>query len=106
MARRVKKSSKKSWFQLLASKLNGNSVPLVISFLVIGVSFVLIRMKGVEQDYKLNDLEKRVKVQTIKNKELKAERARELSMKKLKSFSKKYGLSEPDEKRIIIIPKS
>jgi len=61
-------------------------------------------MKGIEQDYQYNDLAKRIKIQQIQNKELKATRARELSVKKLKAFSKKFNLNEPDEKRIIIIP--
>jgi|TARA_Y100000748_G_C15474188_1_gene480057 hypothetical protein len=61
-------------------------------------------MKGIEQDYQYNDIAKRIKVQKIQNKELKAKRARELSVKRLKAYAKKYNLNEPDEKRIIIIP--
>ena len=76
----------------------------MFAFSVIGIMFVLIRMKGVEQDYAFNELEKKVKVQQSQNKELKAKRARQLSMKKLKALADKFDLSEPDEKRIIIIP--
>lgn len=61
-------------------------------------------MKGVEQDYKYNELAKRVGIQQIQNKELKAKRARQLSVKKLRAYAKKFELNEPDEKRIIIIP--
>ena len=79
-------------------------MPLVFAFSVIGIMFVLIRMKGVEQDYTFNELEKRVKIQQLQNKELKAKRASHLSMKKLKALADKFELNEPDEKRIIIIP--
>lgn len=61
-------------------------------------------MKGIEQDYKLNEIQKIVDIHKIKNKELKAIKARELSIKKLKAYAKKYNLQEPDDKRIIIIP--
>lgn len=61
-------------------------------------------MKGIEQDYKFNELTKKIKVQKIENKELKAQRARMLSIKRLKAYSKKFNLKEPDEKHIIIIP--
>ena len=84
--------------------LNSKAMPLVFAFSVIGIMFVLIRMKGVEQDYTFNELENRVKIQQLQNKELKAKRARHLSMKKLKALADKYELNEPDEKRIIIIP--
>lgn len=79
-------------------------MPLIFVFSVIGIMYVLIRMKGIEQDYTYNDIDKRVKIQKIQNKELKAKKARELSMKKLKAFAKKFELNEPDEKRIIVIP--
>lgn len=84
--------------------LNSKAMPLVFAFSVIGIMFVLIRMKGVEQDYTFNELEKRVKIQQLQNKELKAQKARHLSMKKLRAIADKFDLNEPDEKRIIIIP--
>jgi hypothetical protein len=61
-------------------------------------------MKGIEQNYKLNEIQKVVDIHKIKNKELKALKARELSIKKLKAYAKKFDLAEPDDKRIIIIP--
>ena len=79
-------------------------MPLIFVVSILGIMFVLIRMKGVEQDYKYNELAKRLKVQKIQNKELKAKLARELSVKKLKAYAKKFKLNEPDEKRVIIIP--
>ena len=61
-------------------------------------------MKGIEQDYKYNEIAKRINIQKIQNKELKAKRARELSVKKLKSYAVKFNLEEPSEKKVIIIP--
>lgn len=103
MARRKKRSKDSFSNKIKNFLLNSKAMPLVFAFSVIGIMFVLIRMKGVEQDYAFNELEKRVKVQQLQNKELKAKRARHLSMKKLKALADKYDLSEPDEKRIIII---
>lgn len=79
-------------------------MPLIFVLSTIGILFVLIRMKGIEQDYKFNEISKQIKIEKIENKELKAQRARMLSIKKLKGFSKKFKLKEPDEKHIIIIP--
>ena len=75
-----------------------------MSITFLGVMFVLIRMKGIEQDYKYNEIVKNSKIKQIENKELKADRAKVLSVKKLKSFAKDNKLKEPDEKHIIIIP--
>ena len=61
-------------------------------------------MKGIEQDYKFNEIIKSIKVETNENKALKAAKARLLSVKKLKSFARKHKLKEPDEKHIILIP--
>jgi hypothetical protein len=61
-------------------------------------------MKGIEQDYRFSDLTKKIKIEETENKELKAERARMLSIKNLKGFAKRYKLKEPNEKHIIIIP--
>lgn len=79
-------------------------MPLVLSFAVLGILFVLIRMKGVEQDYRFNTVLKKIQTVEDENKELKAKKASILSVKRLRSFAKKYKLKEPDEKHIIIIP--
>lgn len=103
MARRKKKENEIVTF-LNQFVLNAKTLPIVISFSILGILFVLIRMKGVEQDYKLNEIVKKSKILKIENKELKADRASVLSVKKLKSFAKENNLKEPDEKHIIIIP--
>ena len=103
----VRKRKKKTnpIFKFLSDRIfTSQSMPLIFVVSILGIMFVLIRMKGVEQDYKYNELAKRLKVQKIQNKELKAKLARELSVKKLKAYAKKFKLNEPDEKRVIIIP--
>ncbi|MAX65913.1 MAG: hypothetical protein QF441_11560 [Bacteriovoracaceae bacterium] len=103
MVRKRKKQN--PFFKYLSDKLfTSHTLPLIFVVSILGIMFVLIRMKGIEQDYQYNDIAKRIKVQKIQNKELKAKRARELSVKRLKAYAKKYNLNEPDEKRIIIIP--
>jgi len=84
--------------------LTSQTFPLVCVLATLGVMFVLIRMKGLEQDYRFNDLAQKIEIERNENKELKAERARMLSIKNLRSFSKKYKLKEPDDKHLIIIP--
>lgn len=66
--------------------------------------FVAFRMKGIEQAYEYNALEKRINnVETI-NKELKATRAGLLSVQKLRRIAQKYNLKEPGPEQIILIP--
>lgn len=103
----VRKSKKKqnAFLKYISDKFfNTQTLPLVFVFSILGILFVLFRMKGVEQDYKYNEIAKRISVQKIQNKELKAKRARELSVKKLKGYATKFGLEEPSEKKVIIIP--
>jgi cell division protein FtsL len=104
VVRRARKKQDPFVKKIKESLVNSQTLPLIFVVSVIGIMFVLIRMKGIEQDYQFNDIEKRVSIQQVQNKELKAKRARQLSMKKLKAYAKKFDLSEPDEKRIIIIP--
>jgi cell division protein FtsL len=78
--------------------------PFVVAFTCLGILFVLIRMKGVEQDYHAHEVSNKIKQVTIENKELKADKARLLSTKNLKRMATKYKLKEPEEKQIIIIP--
>ncbi len=61
-------------------------------------------MKGIEQAYLLNSIKQEIQKATIKNKELKAQRAREMSVPKLREFAAKYDLKEPGPEQIILIP--
>ena len=104
MVRRARRKKVNIFVKTFDYIQNSQSMPIIFAFFVIGILFVLIRMKGIEQDYKLNEIEKQVKIHKIKNKELKAIRARELSVKKLKAYARKFKLSEPDEHRVIVVP--
>jgi hypothetical protein len=105
-SRRVKNSKSGGAVASLVQKyiLTSQTLPLILVLSTLGILFVLIRMKGIEQDYKFHEITKLLNVEKTENKELKAQRAQELSIKKLQSFSKKFDLKEPDEKHIIIIP--
>lgn len=102
--RRSTTSIKQSNTSFIKNLFRSQIFPLLLSFSILGILFVLIRMKGVEQDYKFNEIVKSIKSETNDNKSLKAAKARLLSVKKLKSFATKHNLKEPDEKHIIIIP--
>ena len=104
MVRKTRKKTNPILKYLSDKVFTSQTLPLIFVFSILGILFVVIRMKGIEQDYKYNDLAKRIKVQQVQNKELKAKLARELSVKKLKAYAKKFNLNEPDEKRVIIIP--
>ncbi len=106
MVRKTRSRKKANpFFHYLSEKIfTSQTLPLIFVVSIIGIMYVLIRMKGIEQDYEYNEIAKRMKIQKVKNKELKAQRARELSVKKLKAYAKQYDLVEPDEKRIILIP--
>jgi len=105
MAKR-KPKKKEGYISSLISNhiLTSQTFPLILVLSTIGILFVLIRMKGVEQDYKYNEVSKKLRVEKIENKELKAHKARMLSVKKLKGFAKKYNLKQPNDKHIIVIP--
>ncbi|MCT4642506.1 MAG: hypothetical protein N4A33_09455 [Bacteriovoracaceae bacterium] len=106
MTRRRTTKKKESFFSSFLNQyiLTSQTFPLILVLSVIGILFVLTRMKGVEQDYKYTEVLKKLKVEQVENKELKAKRASLLSVKKLKGFAKKYNLKEPTDKQIIVIP--
>ena len=109
MATKRKKTqvkNKPSFLKEFAQKylFSSETLPFVLTFTFLGIFFVLIRMKGIEQDYQYNELSKAIEQSRAENKELKAERARMLSVKNLRFFAKQFNLQEPDEKQIVIIP--
>ena len=78
--------------------------PIILTLAVISILFVLFRMKNVELDYKINETNKKLDKALIQNKELKAEKARLLSVRRLKNLAKQNNLSEPKQSQIIVIP--
>ena len=83
---------------------SANIFPLILVLTMLGILFVLFRMKGVETDYKIASLNKNIEKVVLENKELKAKRAKLMSAGKLKNFAKKYDLQQPRQKQIIVIP--
>ena len=84
--------------------LSSQGFPILLTFSILGVLFVLFRMKGVELNYKLTAMNKDIDKVSMESKELKAKKARLLSVKNLRKMAKKYKLSQPKEKQIIVIP--
>ena len=83
---------------------NPQALPFTLTFTTLAILFVAFRMKGIEQAYSLNNINQDIEKAIIRNKELKAERAREMSVPKLREFAVKYDLKEPGPEQIILIP--
>lgn len=90
--------------RLLEFLFNPKALPFTLTFTTLAVLFVGFRMKGIEQAYSLNNLSHDIDKALIRNKELKAERARAMSVPKLREFAVKYNLKEPGPEQIILIP--
>lgn len=100
MSRKRKKNKKnKSAGHLLRPKY----ILYLVCLLSLSVGFVFSRMRGVELQYKVNKIVKKIDMETHKNKQLKAKKADLLSVKNLKKISKKFNLKEPSQKQIIVI---
>ena len=61
-------------------------------------------MKGVELDYKITSMNKDIDKVSLDNKELKAKKARLLSVKRLTKMAVKYQLRQPKQDQIIVLP--
>jgi cell division protein FtsL len=84
--------------------LNPQALPFTLTFITLAVLFVAFRMKGIEQAYSINSLNQEIDRAVIRNKELKAQRAREMSVPRLREFAARYDLKEPGPEQIILIP--
>lgn len=83
---------------------NPQALPFTLTFTTLAILFVGFRMRGIEQAYQLNNIEADIQKATIQNKELKAQRAKEMSVPRLREFASKYDLKEPGPEQIILIP--
>lgn len=61
-------------------------------------------MKSIEQDYKMNDINKKIDEQKTQYKELFSQKEKLISIENLRELSKKFDFKEPSEKQIIIVP--
>lgn len=78
--------------------------PIILTFTVLAVLFVLFRMKGVELDYQVNIVNKDIEEVSVENKDLKARKARLMSVDRLRSMAKQHGLAQPKQNQIIVVP--
>ncbi len=90
--------------RLIDFLFNPKALPFTLTFTTLAILFVGFRMKGIEQAYSLNSINQDISKAIILNKELKAKRAREMSVPKLREFAVKYDLKEPGPEQIILIP--
>lgn len=106
----TKSSKKASLTSQLLDKIrtivfSSQGFPLFLTFTLLAVFFVVFRMKGIELEYRLSDINKDIDRISIENKELKANKARLLSVNKLHEMAKKYEMKQPGQAQIIFIPK-
>lgn len=99
-----RKNTKVSKNRIIEAIGSSNYLPYILTFASIGIMFVLIRMKGIEQQYKFNDINQKIDKVTFDNKDLKARKARLLSVKNLRKIANQYELQEPTQKQIIVMP--
>jgi len=90
--------------RLMEFLFNPKALPFTLTFTTLAILFVGFRMRGIEQAYQLNNIEADIQKATIQNKELKAQRAKEMSVPRLREFASKYDLKEPGPEQIILIP--
>lgn len=105
MALRNKKTSP-TWKdnKVIQTLFHPRILPFTLTFSCMAVLFVTIRMKSVEQAYQLDGLENTMDRVLVQNKELKAQRARMLSVQRLREYAEKFNLKEPGPEQIILIP--
>jgi cell division protein FtsL len=105
LATTARRSKNINPLQTIKHTLFSNQVfPFVLTFFVLGLLFVLFRMKGVELAYKVTSVNKDIEKVLLDNKELKAKKARLLSVKRLRKMASKYELKQPKQKQIIVLP--
>ena len=104
MAVRNKKNTTIKENKVFQTLFSPSVLPFTLTFSCMAVLFVTIRMKSIEQAYQLNGLNQLIDKAVVQNKELKAERARMLSVKNLHALAEKFNLKEPGPEQIILIP--
>ena len=82
---------------------NSIGLPLFLSLTLLAMLFVLFRMKGVELDYEINRADKNIAKLQMKNKDLRAQKAKLLSPHHLRDIAKQYDLNQPKQEQIIVV---
>jgi hypothetical protein len=78
--------------------------PIFLSFTTLATLFVLFRMKNVEMDYSISKTNREIEKVVLDNKELKAKKARMLSVDKLRKLASTHMLEQPKQDQVIVIP--
>ena len=102
--RNAKKSPSWKENKVLQTLFHPRILPFTLTFSCMAVLFVTIRMKSIEQAYQLDGLANAMDKALVENKELKAQRARMLSVQRLRDYAEKFNLKEPGPEQIILIP--
>ena len=94
-------------FQLSARIKNfifsSQGLPLILVYITLGILFVVFRMKSVELDYKLVEVNQEINKKKLIEKEIAANKAELLSTNSLRELAKKYNLKPPKPNQIILI---
>lgn len=107
MATMARKSPRRSLSLIEKTKsifFSSRGFPIILTFTVLAIMFVLFRMKTVELDYQVNFLNKEIEEVVVENKDLKARKAKLMSVDKLRAMAQKHGLSQPKQNQIIVVP--
>jgi hypothetical protein len=83
---------------------SAQAFPIILALAVIGVLFVVVRMKGIEQTYRFNGLTKQIKTAVSESKDLTAQLAKLMTVSNMRILAEKHGLKEPRQDQIIVIP--
>lgn len=103
-AKSRKLSSKSTFNPIKKIVLSAQGMPIVLSLTLICILLVLFRMKGVEANYQISELNREIEKYVVEGKELRAKKARLLSSRNLHFMAKKYSLGQPKQSQIIVVP--
>ena len=84
--------------------LSSQGFSILLVLCIMAIFLVLFRMKTVELDYEIARINKLVKKKRQEGRDLRAKRAKMLSIRNLRAMARKYNLNEPEQKQIIVIP--
>jgi cell division protein FtsL len=85
---------------------SSQGLPIILVYLTLGVLFVLFRMKSIEMDYRLVEVNQEISKKNLQERELSAKTAELLSTSNLRELARKYNLKQPKQDQIILIPQN
>jgi cell division protein FtsL len=83
---------------------NSQGYPILITITFFAILIVLCRMKTLEVDYSINDLNNLISRSIVENKDLKAKQAKLLSSENLRRMAVKHDFNLPTQQQILVIP--